>query len=123
MAEMPSYERRVLERDAVLATLAAERDPQNFEKRLNAEAAQERLFAAGNTVAGAITKALLAGNQQHITSVEKVKPLLFRGIPEEMERLRGEEAENDAIEKAAADTDARTSFQDAIAQALGKKDS
>jgi hypothetical protein len=121
--DLTSYHRRVLENEALLATLAAERDPDNVEKRLAAEAAQARLFDAGNTVAGAITKALLAGNQQHMTAVEKVKPLLFRGIPEEMERLRAEEAEKDAIEKAAADTDAQTSLQGAIARALGKKDS
>jgi hypothetical protein len=62
MAEISSYQRRVLEMQALQDTLLAERDPENIEKRLAAEVSQAKLFDAGVPLSGAITKALLGGN-------------------------------------------------------------
>jgi hypothetical protein len=64
MNNVSGYQKLKLQNEALLKTLEAERDPENLEKRLAAEAAQAAFLDATNTVGTAIAKALTAGPQR-----------------------------------------------------------
>jgi hypothetical protein len=64
MNNVSGYQKLKLQNEALLKTLEAERDPENIEKRLAAEAAQAAFLDATNTVGSAIAKALTGGPQR-----------------------------------------------------------
>lgn len=59
--KLTSYQKRVLENDALRKLLAVQADPENVEKRLELHDVYDRLMASENTVAGAIEKAMTRG--------------------------------------------------------------